>query len=866
MRMRLPGSRARSAARDRLARGRADPPRRRCGRGGGRAGRRGRRLGEPPRQPAVAAARQPLDRRPRQAVARDARRRRGRGRDRGAGASVDAKRAEGAGGGDRAARARGRADRAGARLLPHVQRLRRPVRRPRARDRRQEPRCPRRLRGQGRHSGRRRSEGRRSSCSRAAVSDGRTFGFPGSPARVSRWRSSTPASIACTRTSGARCSRASTCSTRVAMRARGRTRPRRDDRSVTERRWPGSSSARTARPGSKAPRPVRRCSRSASPAGSRTRPAESPSTDAPTRFSPGSSSPSTRTRTGTRTTRHAWRSSVSSSRSPRSSTARWPRRPPGATALDTLVVAPAGNDGPAGPAYGSIGGPGGAPRVLTAGALDTRRRSPTGHVLLLAGLRTLVSGNQPLGGVVAPGLSVSAPVVALPRAAAGGRRCTGRLQPALRQRRVQPRRRCRRPAASRDVVTGGRARGRCCRRSRGARRRSTSRRIARHRRAGRGSDPRALGRERRGRAGSTPPGRAGRLLALAPHRSTPTPTAEARRPFSSEGLAFDGAQKPEVNAAGIGLATSDPGPRRRRRRALRHAERLERGCGADRGCSRPARPGSTRPRRCRAQAGARGERETRARAAWSGRSTRRVPLRSRSLRSRRSSPSAPSFAEDTQVGRVITLRNTSRRAVTVAIRPGNGGQRRHRGRCRTDERTPPSRRDRAGRGHGARAAPPARARRSPGGARRHRAGRGDAEGPLDDHRARRRPRPDSRTSVSRAGRSSPPTSSRQCSRSRSAASTGAPIARSFCPSRRLRLELYRGRPANRPARARPRSSPGPVLVRDHRAGQQRQAASPGQLRAAGHRDPGRRRVPERGGGPVRDRVSARRATAASTAL
>ena len=77
------------------------------------------------------------------------------------------------------------------------------------------------------------------------------------------------------------------------------------------------------------------------------------------------------------------------------------------------MVAPAGNDGPAGPAYGSIGGPGGAPAALTAGAIDTRRRSPTGHVLLLAGLRVLVSGVQPLGGVVAPSISVSAPVVAL---------------------------------------------------------------------------------------------------------------------------------------------------------------------------------------------------------------------------------------------------------------------------------------------------------------------------------------------------------------------------------------------------------------------------------------------------------------------
>src|SRR4051812_42395105 len=39
----------------------------------------------------------------------------------------------------------------------------------------------------------------------------------------------------------------------------------------------------------------------------------------------------------------------------------------GATPLDSLVVAPAGNDGPGGPAYGSVGGPGGVPAALTAG-------------------------------------------------------------------------------------------------------------------------------------------------------------------------------------------------------------------------------------------------------------------------------------------------------------------------------------------------------------------------------------------------------------------------------------------------------------------------------------------------------------------
>src|SRR5918996_945280 len=37
----------------------------------------------------------------------------------------------------------------------------------------------------------------------------------------------------------------------------------------------------------------------------------------------------------------------------------------GATKLDTLVIAPAGNEGPAGPGFGSISGPGGAPDALT---------------------------------------------------------------------------------------------------------------------------------------------------------------------------------------------------------------------------------------------------------------------------------------------------------------------------------------------------------------------------------------------------------------------------------------------------------------------------------------------------------------------
>ena len=70
----------------------------------------------------------------------------------------------------------------------------------------------------------------------------------------------------------------------------------------------------------------------------------------------------------------------------------------GAQALDTLVVAPAGNDGPAGPSFGVVGGPGGAPAALTVAAEDERLRAPTAHVLVRTGLRVLLAGEQPLGG------------------------------------------------------------------------------------------------------------------------------------------------------------------------------------------------------------------------------------------------------------------------------------------------------------------------------------------------------------------------------------------------------------------------------------------------------------------------------------
>jgi subtilisin family serine protease len=74
----------------------------------------------------------------------------------------------------------------------------------------------------------------------------------------------------------------------------------------------------------------------------------------------------------------------------------------GALRLDTLVVAPAGNDGYAGPGYGSIGGPGGSPSALTVGAVDMRGSTQDVRVVLRNGLDLAFDRRVPLAGAVAP--------------------------------------------------------------------------------------------------------------------------------------------------------------------------------------------------------------------------------------------------------------------------------------------------------------------------------------------------------------------------------------------------------------------------------------------------------------------------------
>ena len=85
----------------------------------------------------------------------------------------------------------------------------------------------------------------------------------------------------------------------------------------------------------------------------------------------------------------------------------------GALDLDTLVVAPAGNDLPAGPAFGSISGPGGASGALTVGAADLRAETEQVRVAVRSGLDIQLSRPLPLAGAFAPSgtlqLAVAAP-------------------------------------------------------------------------------------------------------------------------------------------------------------------------------------------------------------------------------------------------------------------------------------------------------------------------------------------------------------------------------------------------------------------------------------------------------------------------
>jgi Subtilase family/Peptidase inhibitor I9 len=74
----------------------------------------------------------------------------------------------------------------------------------------------------------------------------------------------------------------------------------------------------------------------------------------------------------------------------------------GALDLDTLVVGAAGNDGPGGPAFGSLSSPGAAPAALSVGAADLRSQTEQVRVVVRVGLDVLVDRLLPLAGAVLP--------------------------------------------------------------------------------------------------------------------------------------------------------------------------------------------------------------------------------------------------------------------------------------------------------------------------------------------------------------------------------------------------------------------------------------------------------------------------------
>lgn len=229
----------------------------------------------------------------------------------------------------------------------------------------------------------------------------------------------------------------------------------------------------------------------------------------------------------------------------------------GAARLDTLVVVPAGNEGPAGPGYGSIGGPGGAPAALTVGAADLRRETATVRVVVRAGLRVLLDRELALGGSVAPRGPLTLAVTRPRRDAGAGPRGTllasyfdGRGFSLVAGRATLLGRATGPPDAAREAVLAG-----------------TSAILVD------GLVPAgALGLDDRLAVpvvGLPPQVAADVRAALARRASVsvslgaPGSRANARlahvAPFSSRGLAFGGGVKPEVAAAGVELATADSG-------------------------------------------------------------------------------------------------------------------------------------------------------------------------------------------------------------------------------------------------------------------------------------------------------------------
>ena len=235
----------------------------------------------------------------------------------------------------------------------------------------------------------------------------------------------------------------------------------------------------------------------------------------------------------------------------------------GAMALDTLVVAPAGNDGLAGPAYGNISAPGGASAALTVGAADLRRRNETVRVVVRVGLDVELDRALPLVGGVLPeqpaSLAVTVPRRRLDRSltepSAGGAGASldqffdrngfslvagnAALVPAgdVPQRAAQN---AARAGAAAVLLDGAELPPGSL---------SLAESVPVVRIPPRVARAVAAGIERGGKA----------VVSLGHRRAAPNAGARRVASFSSHGLAFGGRPKPDVVAPGLAVPTSQPG-------------------------------------------------------------------------------------------------------------------------------------------------------------------------------------------------------------------------------------------------------------------------------------------------------------------
>jgi subtilisin family serine protease len=219
----------------------------------------------------------------------------------------------------------------------------------------------------------------------------------------------------------------------------------------------------------------------------------------------------------------------------------------GATDLNTLVVAPAGNDGAAGPTFGSVAGPAGAPAALAVAASDGRTALPTARLVLRRGLDVILDRKVPLVGPVAPSHSLTLGVAGAESAEFFDQRgfstVAGKavVVPAGDDPTDTAIRAARAGAAA--VVLYGAALP------------ADSLRVSDGLSVPVVSVPTADALELLAAR------RAGASVGVALGRAS-SPANAARgtvAPFSSRGLAFDGRLKPDVAAPGISLATSEPG-------------------------------------------------------------------------------------------------------------------------------------------------------------------------------------------------------------------------------------------------------------------------------------------------------------------